>query len=396
MTLSILNNPASLAAQNQLGITNSSLQATMFQLSSGSRINSGADDAAGLAIADGLQANITALTQSSRNAHDGVGKLQVADGALSQVTTLLNRAVTLATEAANGTVSATQRTALDAEFGAIKAEIDRIGTNTTYNGTQVFASATGTDPNQLVSNGGAVTPLTLSTALTNGATTIFTAGGKTFTFTAGATSTVGDLINAINDPTQNTTGVQAYLATSGANSGELVLTDPGNHSDVAFSGTSTETVLGNFANPTTTGAAATSIYLSDSTSAGSSTIAVTIGALGSNNITYNASVVDLSTTSLTGTNGTNAQAALTQINQAIQNVAGIRGSVGAGINRLQSASNVINSQTQNLTTAEDGIRAADIPSTVANLTKFTILEQTGVAALAQANQLQQLVLSLIK
>src|SRR5439155_6510365 len=353
MTLSILNNPASLAAQNQLGITNSSLQATLFQLSSGSRINSGADDAAGLAIADGLQANITALTQSSRNAHDGVGKLQVADGALSQVTTLPNRAVTLATEAANGTVSATQRTALDAEFGAIKAEIDRIGTNTTYNGTQVFASATGTDPNQLVSNGGAVTPLTLSTALTNGATTIFTAGGKTFTFTAGATSTVGDLINAINDPTQNTTGVQAYLATSGANSGELVLTDPGNHSDVAFSGTSTETVLGNFANPTTTGAAATSIYLSDSTSAGSSTIAVTIGALGSNNITYNASVVDLSTTSLTGTNGTNAQAALTQINQAIQNVAGIRGSVGAGINRLQSASNVINSQTQNLTTAED-------------------------------------------
>ena len=68
MSLSILNNPASLAAQGELGITNSSLQNTLFQLSSGSRINSGADDAAGLAIADGLQANITALTQSARNA----------------------------------------------------------------------------------------------------------------------------------------------------------------------------------------------------------------------------------------------------------------------------------------------------------------------------------------
>ena len=74
-------------------------------MASGSRINSGADDAAGLAIADGLQANVTALTQSALNANEGVGKLQVADGALSQVTSLLNRAVTLATESANGTVN---------------------------------------------------------------------------------------------------------------------------------------------------------------------------------------------------------------------------------------------------------------------------------------------------
>src|ERR1041384_356625 len=133
MSLSILNNPASLAAQNELGITSTSLQNTLFQLSSGSRINSGADDAAGLAIADGLHANVTALTQSARNANDGVGQLQVADGALAQVTTLLNRAVTLATEAATGTVSQSQRGALEAEFGAIKAEIDRIGGKTTFN-----------------------------------------------------------------------------------------------------------------------------------------------------------------------------------------------------------------------------------------------------------------------
>ena len=105
MAISILNNIPSLAAQNQLSITQANLQKTLEQLSSGSRINSGADDAAGLAIADGLQANVTALTQSAMNANEGVGKLQVADGALSQVTTLLNRAVTLATESANGTVN---------------------------------------------------------------------------------------------------------------------------------------------------------------------------------------------------------------------------------------------------------------------------------------------------
>jgi len=394
MALSILNNIASLAAQNQLSITGSDLQKTLFRLSSGSRINSGADDAAGLAIADGLHANITALTQSSRNANDGVGKLQVADGALAQVTTLLNRAVTLATEAATGTVSAAQRTALDAEYTAIKSEVDRIGTNTTYNGTQVFASATATDPNQLVGNAGG---LTLATALTPSATVVLTAGGKTFTYTTPAGGgTVGDLINAINDPTQNTTGLHAFLATSGPNAGNLVIQDPGNHSDVAFSGTSTETLLGNFANPTAAGPASTSIFLSDSTAAGASSIAVTVGALGQAALNFGASTVDLSPTTLTGTDGTNAQAALTQINQAIQNVAGLRGALGAGINRLQSASNVINNQVQNLTAAEDGIRAADIAQEVANLTKFSILNQTGISALAQANQTQQSVLALLR
>src|SRR5438105_15353973 len=122
MALSILNNIASLAAQNQLSVTGSDLQKTLFRLSSGSRINSGADDAAGLAIADGLHANITALTQSARNANDGVGELQVADGSLAAVTTLLNRSITIATEAATGTVSDAARIALDDEFTAIKSE----------------------------------------------------------------------------------------------------------------------------------------------------------------------------------------------------------------------------------------------------------------------------------
>src|SRR5438309_10968511 len=106
MALSILNNIPSLVAQNQLSITNSNLQTTLTRLSSGSRINSGADDAAGLALADGLHANVAALTQSAQNASAGVGMLQTADGALAQVTNLLTRAITLATEAGNGTLNA--------------------------------------------------------------------------------------------------------------------------------------------------------------------------------------------------------------------------------------------------------------------------------------------------
>src|ERR1035437_4370013 len=125
MALTILNNIAAIAAENQLNITSNSLNSTLEQLSSGSRINSGADDPAGLAIANGLEANIAALTQSSSNATDGVGELQVADGALSQVTTLLDRAVTL-----------------DAEYQSIKAEINSIGSTTNFNGGQVFTNNT--------------------------------------------------------------------------------------------------------------------------------------------------------------------------------------------------------------------------------------------------------------
>jgi flagellin len=140
MGLSILNNIPSLEAQNQLATTNTNLQNTLFQLSSGSKINSGADDPAGLSIADGLQANISALTQSAQNVTDGVGMLQTADGALSQVTTLLNRAVTLATEAGNAGLTSDQQNALQTEFASITQEINQIGSNTTYNNNQVFTN----------------------------------------------------------------------------------------------------------------------------------------------------------------------------------------------------------------------------------------------------------------
>src|SRR6201996_3711712 len=140
MSLGVLNNISALYAENNLNSTQASLQNTLTQLSSGSRINSGADDAAGLSLANGLQANSTALTQSSTNASEGVGLLQVADGALSQVTNLLNRAVTLATEASNGTLNSTQDAAANQEYQSILSEISNIGSTTTYNQQQVFGA----------------------------------------------------------------------------------------------------------------------------------------------------------------------------------------------------------------------------------------------------------------
>lgn len=382
MSLSILNNIPSLAAQNQLSITNSNLQKTLIQLSSGQRINSGADDAAGLSIADGLNANIAALTQSARNATDGVGKLQVADGALSQVTTLLNRAVTLATESANGTLNGdggSQRTALQTEFAAIKAEIDRIGQNTTFNGTAVFAAGTSNDPNVLM---GATTGKALTDTMTAGDTLKITAGGNSFTYSFTAGDTVQDLMNQVN---ASNLGVTASLS-----SGQLKLVDQKGRGDIAIDSTSTAAEFGAFSNPAGTGSNVFSVYLGDGTSSGASHIDVTLSAFSS---------AALNGTDLTGdslSTAAGAKAALTDINAAISSVAALRGSIGAGINRLQAATNVINNQTQNLTTAEDGVRSADIGQEVANLTKYNILSSTGISALAQANQMQQSVLKLLQ
>jgi flagellin len=142
MSLGVLNNLSAMYAENNLNNTTNSLNTVLQQLSSGSKINSGANDAAGLSLVDGLQANSQALTQSQTNATEGVGLLQVADGALSQVTSLLNRAVTLATEASNGTLNSSQDMAANQEYQSILSEINNIGTTTTYNQEQVFNSNT--------------------------------------------------------------------------------------------------------------------------------------------------------------------------------------------------------------------------------------------------------------
>jgi len=397
MPIGILNNIASLSAENQLSITNNSLQSTLYQLSSGSRINSGADDAAGLAIANGLQANITALSQSARNANDGVGMLQVADGALAQVTTLLNRAVTLATESSTGTVSDTQRQALQSEFAQIKSEIDRIGKNTTYNGAQVFAGGSANYNQVKTAATNAAGP---ATAVTGNVTvkvwdSVAGAYGADLTFNATTTdSTTGTLAGLIENINNSGNGLIATVD----NTGNLMITDAQNR------GTSNTTQLANGAATTlkigadgsaetlagTTTSSSTSIYLSDSTTVGSSAIAVDMSQFDSGNMNG----VSLASDNLSS-QGT-AKTALTDINNAIAQVAALRGQLGADVNRLQSASNVISNQVQNLTSAENGITAADIPSAVANLTKFSILEQTGISSLAQANQQQQLVLKLLQ
>jgi flagellin len=191
MSLGVLNNISAIYAENNLNSTQASLQNVLTQLSSGSRINSGADDAAGLSLANGLGANSAALTQSSTNAAEGVGLLQVADGALSQVTNLLNRAVTLATEASNGTLNTAQDSAANSEFQSILDEISNIGSTTTYNGQQVFGGSFQIFTGDGTTGGGFADTITLG-ALSSAAVGDSTgSAGLTYTSGAGtATSTL--------------------------------------------------------------------------------------------------------------------------------------------------------------------------------------------------------------
>jgi flagellin len=192
-----LFNISALYAENNLNNTQNALQNTLQQLSSGTTLNSGADNPAGLSLADGLSANSAALTQSATNASDGVGLLQVADGALSQVNSLLNSAVTLATEASNGTLNSTQDAAANQEYQSILSEINNIGSTTTYNSTAVFGSTATSQTTAIYtgdssSAGASVDSLTFS-ALSS--SSVGTSGG-TITLTAASGTTAATISEA--------------------------------------------------------------------------------------------------------------------------------------------------------------------------------------------------------
>ncbi len=283
-SFSILNNIAGVNAQNQLNLNNVNLSRTLLRLSSGRRINTGADDAAGLQIADSLKANTMALNQAVRNANDGIGVAQIADGALAEMSNLLTRAVTLAEEAATETVDDVGRASLQTEFTAIQAEIAHIASQTNFNGQYIFVPGSGVDGNLSVF--------------------------------------VGDMSNA------SSIGVTiASITTSGD-----TVTDIG-------------------------GQDLTSVDISDASQVASS---------------------------------------MTVIKDALSAVSNMRADIGAGINRLQSAVAVLQNQAENTQAAESNMRDANIATEIANLTKYQILAQSGIAALAQANSSSQAVLNLLR
>jgi flagellin len=385
MAITVLNNISDLTAEQALGNTQMSLQKTLTQLSTGLKINSGSDDAAGLSIANGMTANIAALTQSQQNASNGVGMLQTADGALSQVTTLLNRAVTIATEGSSSGITTSQYTALNTEFASIKSEIDQIGQSTNFNGANVFASNA---PVSFSSTQGTTgTPLTSASTLgANETVTIADAkSGGTFVFNTGAGSTVGALNTAIAGAVS--AGTLSANVTGALVGGKEVIAETTDTNGITVSTNSAE--LGPMV-AATTGDTST-VYIGDGTTTGAANTQITtsIAALSSAALGLGAAGVALDSS-------TDSQTALTAINAAITNVSAQRGTIGASVNRLNAATTVMSDQVTNLQSAVNSLQNADIGTTVANMTQYNVLESTGMAALQQANQAQQAVLKLVQ
>jgi flagellin len=292
---SVINNLPGLAARQEAQVSGANLQKTLFRISSGLRLRTGGDDAAGLAIADNLKAQYRTLGQSIRNANDGVGYLQTADSALGQVSNLLTRAASLLSQAASlNSNDGTEMTAITNELAQLFQEIDRIGGGTKFGGQEVFS-------------------------------------GDTKNIFVGDTQNNVDANNEVNSNAKISATVSA-LTTSGLGVSEGV-TGSGSSIAVSF------TLMDGDGSP---------------------------GAL------------------------------LAQVATAIDTVASERGTIGSAINRLENAVAVMQAQVQNLTAAESQIRDANMAEEIANMTKFQILSQTGIAALAQANAQSQSVLALFR
>ena len=442
MSLGVLNNINAIYATNSLNNTSNSLSNVLQQLSSGSKINSGADDAAGLSLVNGLQANSQALTQSTTNATEGVGLLKVADGALSQVTNLLNRAVTLATEVSNGTLNTAQQSAANQEYQSILSEVSNIGQTTTYNQTKVFgAGNVSIYTGDSTSQGASIDQLTVDSLSSSnvgdtngtmnytGGSSIFldlTTGGTNGTAQVGDSLGAASLTSSLDVSYYNSTGtseavtisVGSGTAYSNSVSGMIqaingaglgITASFGTASQAGATGTASDTgiiitgsayTLSSATAPSTTNnvmevTADATHTVKDASTAQAAVAATSTGTKGTAVTSYTASAgADLATTSLTSQ--ANAESALTTLNTAISDISAQDGYIGAQINTLNSVSSVLSTQQENVASAQNAVQATDYASATSALSKYQILSQTGISALAQANSMAQEVTKLLQ
>ncbi len=401
MAMTINTNVVSINAQRNLGLSGNSLSTSMQRLSSGLRVNSAKDDAAGLAISERMSTQVRGLAVAARNANDGISLAQTAEGALGKVGDMLQRMRDLAVQSSNATNSKSDREALQAELVQLRDEVDRVAKTTTFNGAKLLdGSFTGgvfqvgansgdnitvgalgnmkADElgNSMYSTSGAVA--VADTDMTAMATAIKAAdaAGRTVSIT-GANNTaavdveiaqsanitdeeaLGKVVEAINSKTADT-GVTAYLEVDSAGAKSLQFRATAKADGTA--GTVTITGVGL---PTVTMAAATNDKLKG---------------LDDVDITTQAGSWD----------------ALQNIDSAISKVSSARGQLGAIQTRFEKAVENIDIQSENVTAARGRIIDADFASETANLSRAQILQQAGTAMVAQANQLPQNVLSLLR
>ena len=385
--MSVINtNVSALVTQNAIVKNDRAMAGAMEKLSTGNRINSAADDAAGLAISSRMSAQIDGLNQAVRNGNDAVSLIQTADGSLTQVTDILQRMRTLAVQAASDTNTADDRTALNEEFTLLRTEINRIGNNTQWNGENVldqsFASNTGAYSFQVGANNAQTIDLQIGAYTTTGASTATTATTTNPTPAGAAAAQISKVTitgtPALGDAIAVTVGDKSYVHTVGVGTAPAVET-------VAQIATKIKEELG-----TITG------------------IGVTMASPATGVITFTATAnntpFDISSSKglLGGINSSsvltaaNANQSMVALDEAINTVNVGRAAMGATINVLVYAVENLSNVSLNASASKSRIEDTDFATATTELAKTQIIGQAATAMLAQANQIPQNVLSLLK
>lgn len=397
----INTNSLSLITQNNINKNQSALSTSMERLSSGLRINSAKDDAAGQAIANRFQSNIKGLTQAARNANDGISAAQTTEGALSEINNNLQRVRELTVQAQNGTNSASDKSSIQDEIKSRLSEIDRVSGQTQFNGVNVLAKD-GSMKIQVGANDGETITIDLkkidsSTLKLNTFNVNGPQGGTPVAATAadfqgyyGKTSAVTAATVAESGATDDLS-TRLGLAAGGAKvDGANVYKDTSGNlfAKVSIKATTDAEVNNLKANgfDITKGAAAQDFYVaveaqSATLTAGGATAAFTLD-------TKNMSLTSLTTGASTDP--------LAKLDEAIASVDKFRSSLGAIQNRLNSAVTNLSNTTTNLSAAQSRIQDADYATEVSNMSKAQIVQQAGNSVLAKANQVPQQVLSLLQ
>jgi flagellin-like hook-associated protein FlgL len=418
MGLRVNNNIAALNAYRNLSVTDGQMSKSLEKLSSGFRINRAADDAAGLAISEGLRSQIGGLKVAVRNTQDGISVVQTAEGALTETHSILQRMRDLSVQASNdASLNTAAKSNIQSEMTQLKAELDRIANTTSFNGKKLL-DGTFTGQNfQVGSNAGETIGVNIATAM--GSTGLGVSGVDvtgTGRYVSAAAAGAG----------------QVYLSTAAgaAADGVLTLTKEGaagsnefsgaNYNvegfrrlsgTISFGGRSFDLGSVTYADTDTAGQALTKLNSAAAAAFGLASTATPFAAATSTTITFttpanytgytdaagalSASAGDIAKATPVYTSSSGASAAISAIDTAIGTVSTTRANLGALQNRFEHTINNLNVTVENLTASDSRIRDTDMAQEMTNFTRAQILTQAGTAMLAQANQAPQGILKLL-
>jgi flagellin len=376
MGLRINQNIAAQNAYRSLSVSDNQMSKSLEKLSSGFRINRAADDAAGLAISEGLRSQVSGLKTAVRNSQDGVSVVQTAEGALNEVTSVLQRMRDLSVQGANDSNNAAARTSIADEVDSLRSELGRIAESTNFNGKKLLDGSAGTMNFQVGADGNANSQISVDLGSVNIktlATNLAAGGGAKFTM-ATPTAVGGTLSFSTTTPA---TSASVDVGTAGTLKTTQAVADKLN-ADSGFAGTFSASV--NSDNELVVRSKNGGTVATTDPDAGGTALAAGTAVTGG--LQYNSAA--------------NAQSAVSSIDAAIASVSSSRGKLGSYQNRLEHTINNVNVAIENLSASESRIRDTDMAQEMMSYTRSQILTQAGTAMLAQANQSQQGVLSLLR